>query len=43
MFVVTLTDNFQYQSQFLDIDNISLWDQKKNIQQIELKYCGKGL
>jgi hypothetical protein len=26
---VTLTDNFQYQSQFVDNENISCWDKKK--------------
>ena len=25
------TDNFQYQSQFIDTDNITLWDQRKNV------------
>ena len=31
VFDVTLTDNFQYQS-VLDPDNITLWDQRKNVQ-----------
>ena len=29
---VTLTDNFQYLCQLADIDNISLPDQRKNVQ-----------
>jgi hypothetical protein len=29
---VTLTDNFQFQSEFVDTDNITLWDQKKDVQ-----------
>jgi hypothetical protein len=26
------TDNFQYQNQFIDTDNITLWVQRKNVQ-----------
>ena len=32
MFDVTLTDHFQYQSQFVDTEIIKLQDQKKNVQ-----------
>ena len=30
MFDVTLTDNFQYRSQFVDTENITCPDQRKN-------------
>jgi hypothetical protein len=39
-FEVTLINNFQYQCQFVYIENISLWDQRKkllNCQLIRLK------
>jgi len=32
VFDVTLTDHFQYQSQFVDTEIIKLQDQKKNVQ-----------
>jgi hypothetical protein len=32
MFGVTLTANFQHQSQLIDIDNITPWDQSNNVQ-----------
>lgn len=31
MFDVTLTDNFQYQSQSFDTDNFPQWDQRKSV------------
>jgi hypothetical protein len=31
MFDVTLTDNFQYQRQLVDTDNITLWDERSNV------------
>jgi hypothetical protein len=32
MFDILLTDNFQYQSQFIDTDNITWRDQMENVQ-----------
>jgi len=32
MFDVKLADNFQYQSQFVDTENITCPDQRKNIK-----------
>jgi hypothetical protein len=32
MFDILLTDNFQYQSQFIDTDNIIWRDQMENVQ-----------
>jgi hypothetical protein len=37
MFDNTLTDHFQYQSHFVDTDNITLPDQRKNVQFINKK------
>ena len=34
----TLTDNFQYQNQLVDINNITPWDQRKNVQITDNKY-----
>ena len=34
MYDVTLTDHFQYHSHFLDIDNITLQDQRKKMTHI---------
>ena len=32
LLVKTPTDNFQYQSKFIDTYNITLWDQRQNVQ-----------
>ena len=32
VFYVTLSDNIQYQSQFVDTENITRRDQRKNVQ-----------
>ena len=44
---VTSTNNFQYQSQFIDSDSIPWWDQGENVQITDLSNywhkCDQGL
>ena len=41
MFDVTLGDNFQYQSQFVDTDNTHQWDQRDNVHVLIIDNRGK--
>jgi len=36
MYDYTLTANFQHPSQFLYTDNITQWDQRKNVQMTDI-------